>query len=67
MTITSTAPGVPARKPGDLLFVGGIPRSTKLPPGVCMAPGAASDDVCPTYGGEYCPDNQALIDKCQHC
>ncbi len=33
---------------------------------VCPAPCVFSD-VCPTYGGEFCPDDQALIDACSKC
>lgn len=62
MTASST-PTIPSSvKPEDDLIVLGDLAFVSLTPRVCRAA-----DTCPTYGGEFCPDNQALIDKCQHC
>lgn len=60
-SITPTIPSTLA--PDDQLVVFGLPLTAQLPPRICRS----SDDTCPTYGGEMCPDDQALVDKCQHC
>lgn len=66
--MTTATPSMPTSVADCDLFVLGMPLDAQLPPGWSRVNGVPcrASDTCPTYGGEMCPDDQALVDKCQH-